>query len=167
MNRPIDRRTFLGAAAGLTLGATARAGRIVGANERVVVAVMGMGGRGTENARTFQGLPNVEVAYVCDPDAGRAEAAAVVVEKVAGARRPKTVADYRRILEDKDVDALVVTTCNHWHAPATIAACAAGKHVYVEKPCSHNPWEGEAMVAAARKHERRVQMGNQRRSWPG
>jgi predicted dehydrogenase len=76
------------------------------------------------------------------------------------------VADFRRILDDKAVDVLVIATCNHWHAPAAILGCAAGKHVYVEKPCSHNPREGELMVVAARKHDRRVQMGNQRRTWP-
>jgi predicted dehydrogenase len=168
MDRPVDRRHFLGLAAttGLTLAGSSRADRIVGANERVVVAVMGTGGRGTEHAKVWQQLPNVEVAYVCDADSGRAMKAASEVEKAATGHTPVVVADYRRILDDKNVDALVIATCNHWHAPATIAACAAGKHVYVEKPCSHNPWEGEMMVAAARKHDRRVQMGNQRRSWP-
>jgi predicted dehydrogenase len=83
------------------------------------------------------------------------------------ARKPEAVGDYRRILDDPNIDILVVATCNHWHAPAAIDACAAGKHVYVEKPCSHNPREGEWLVAAARKYDRRVQMGNQRRSRAG
>ncbi len=74
--------------------------------------------------------------------------------------------DLRQILDDKKVDAVFIATPNFWHAPATIMACAAGKHVYVEKPGSHNAWEAETMVAAARKHKRTVQMGNQRRSWP-
>ena len=74
--------------------------------------------------------------------------------------------DFREVLEDKAVDVLSIAAPNHWHAPATILACAAGKHVYVEKPCCHNPHEGELMVAAARKHKRVVQMGNQRRSCP-
>src|SRR5262249_23566745 len=91
--------------------------------------------------------------------------AADVVSKVKG-RTPKVVSDFRRILDDKAVDVLIVATCNHWHAPAAILGCAAGKHVYVEKPCSHNPREGELLVAAARKYDRRVQMGNQRRSFP-
>src|SRR5690606_31860520 len=81
-------------------------------------------------------------------------------------RRPEGVADFRRILDDRSVDALVVAAPNHWHAPATILACAAGKHVYVEKPCSHTPREGELMVEASRKHSRVGQMGNQRRSYP-
>ena len=78
----------------------------------------------------------------------------------------KAERDVRRVLDDAEVDALFVAAPNHWHAPATILACAAGKHVYVEKPCSHNPWEGEMMVQAARARHRVVQMGNQRRSWP-
>ncbi|MGB1924965.1 MAG: Gfo/Idh/MocA family protein, partial [Rubripirellula sp.] len=82
-------------------------------------------------------------------------------------RVPKVVGDFRRILDDKGIDVLVVATPNHWHAPATILGCAAGKHVYVEKPCSHTPEEGEIAVAAARRHKRMVQMGTQRRSWSG
>lgn len=169
MTDSIHRRGFLGAAAavGLSAGGASRAsgagGR--GPSETVVVAVMGTGGRGTEHAKGFAGLPNVEVAYVCDVDAARAGKAAAAVEK-AGKRTPKGVGDFRRILDDKSVDALVVATCNHWHAPAAILALAAGKHVYVEKPCSHNPREGELLVEAARRHGRVVQMGNQRRSWP-
>src|SRR5205085_8145994 len=79
---------------------------------------------------------------------------------------PQVVGDFRRILDDPAVTALVVATCNHWHAPAAILGCAAGKHVYVEKPCSHNPREGELLVEAAHRYGRHVQMGNQRRSWP-
>jgi predicted dehydrogenase len=176
-----DRRRFLGAAAAggfaaarASLGANARARGAAaaagpGPSETVVVGVMGMGGRGTSHATGFAGLPGVEVAYVCDVDERRAGMAADATAKVAsgkGGRPPKGVADFRRILDDPDVDALVIATCNHWHAPAAILACAAGKHAYVEKPCSHNPREGELLVAAARKHDRVVQMGNQRRSWP-
>ena len=84
-----------------------------------------------------------------------------------GEQRPQAITDFRRILDDPDVDALFCEAPNHWHGPATILACDAGKHVYVEKPCSHNPREGEQMVAAARKHKRAVQMGVQRRSTPG
>ena len=80
---------------------------------------------------------------------------------------PQAIGDFRKILDDSDVDALICAAPNHWHAPATILGCAAGKHVYVEKPCSHNPREGELMVEAARKHNRAVQMGSQRRSGPG
>lgn len=82
------------------------------------------------------------------------------------ATKPQVVADFRRILDDKSVDVLVVAAPNHWHAPATILGCSAGKHVYVEKPCSHTAQEGEWAVQAARKNNRVVQMGSQRRSWP-
>ena len=156
-----DRRTFLGATAVLAAAPRLTAS----ANTRLVVGVMGMGNRGPSLARTFAALPNTEVAYVCDVDPGRVGRAADALEK-DGKPRPKAVADLRRVLDDKAVDALVVAAPNHWHAPAAILACAAGKHVYVEKPCSHTPREGELLVAAARKHDRRVQMGNQRRSWP-
>lgn len=168
MTPRIDRRQFLGAAAAAgwaaTAAAPARAARR-GPNETIVVGVMGTGGRGLDHAAAFSKLDGSAVAYVCDVDRGRAEAAASAVGK-AGGKTPKAVADFRAILDDPAVDALVIATCNHWHAPAAILACAAGKHAYVEKPCSHNPREGELLVEAARKHARVVQMGNQRRSWP-
>lgn len=169
MNSPLDRRQFLGLAAttGLALSSSAGASRILGANERVRVAIIGTGGRGMDHSKNFTQNPNSEVVCVCDVDSARSEQAAEAIEKLTPGRRPRVVTDLRRALDDKTIDAVVIATCNHWHAPATIMACAAGKHVYVEKPCSHNPWEGEMMVAAARKHDRRVQMGNQRRSWPG
>ena len=164
MSEAINRRHFLGAASsslalGLPTGVANRA------QDKLIVGVMGTGGRGTELSKSFAQQANVEVAYVCDVDEKRVQRAAAEVEKVAG-KAPKTVPDFRRILDDKDVNILVVATCNHWHAPAAILGCAAGKHVYVEKPCSHNPREGELLVEASHKHDRRVQMGNQRRSWP-
>jgi predicted dehydrogenase len=164
MSSPLNRRTFLGAAA--AAGATLAAGRAEepSANDKIVVAIMGTGGRGTGHAVSFAKLPGVSVAYVCDVDADRAGKAAKAAE-AAAKTAPKVVTDFRRILDDKAVDALVIATCNHWHAPAAILACAHGKHAYVEKPCSHNPWEGVALVQAARKFKRQVQMGNQRRSW--
>jgi predicted dehydrogenase len=126
---------------------------------------MGTGGRGTSLATTFAKQPGVTIKYVCDVDKNRAAAAVAAVEK-AVKKAPEPLQDFRRILDDRKVDILVVATCNHWHAPAAILGCTHEKHIYVEKPCSHNPQEGEWMVAAARKHDRRVQMGNQRRSWP-
>src|SRR5207302_2432243 len=135
------------------------------ANQKLLVGVMGTGGRGTGLAAAFQRQAGVEIAYVCDADEARAERAAAAVQKISN-RSPRVVGDFRRILDDKAVDILVVATCNHWHAPAAILACLANKHVYVEKPCSHNPREGELLVEAARKNKRHVQMGNQRRSWP-
>ena len=158
----VSRRTFLGS----SLAATAAAPRIAAAaNDRIVVGVMGMGGRGTTLATTFAAQPNVEVAYVCDVDPERAASAQKAVAEGMKSS-PKVVGDFRRILDDKSVDVFVCAACNHWHAPSSILACEAGKHVYVEKPCSHNAREGELLVAAARKADRRVQMGNQRRSYP-
>lgn len=167
----LDRREFLAAAAttgaALSLSDQASTAGAAGPNQRLVVGVMGTGGRGTGLASAFQHQPNVDVAYVCDADQGRADRAAGIVSKASGRTAPRAVQDFRRILDDKAVDILVVATCNHWHAPAAILACTAGKHVYVEKPCSYNPREGELLVQAARKHQRKVQMGNQRRSYAG
>lgn len=169
MSQGIDRREFLGqtaltgAAVGLALG-TASQVSAASANRKVVVGVMGMS-RGRALAQAFAAHPDVEVKYVCDVDSERAGAAAESVGKRA-AKAPQAIGDFRRILDDASVDALICAAPNHWHAPATILACAAGKHVYVEKPCSHNPLEGELMVQAARKHNRAVQMGSQRRSGP-
>ncbi|WP_165075986.1 Gfo/Idh/MocA family protein [Paludisphaera rhizosphaerae] len=160
----LHRRGFLGAAgaAGFAVGT---AGKVLGANETITVGVMGLGGRGQTHASTFAGTPGVRVAYVCDVDESRTGA---TVDRLTKAKReaPKGVGDFRRILDDKGVDALIVATCNHWHAPASWLACEAGKHVYVEKPCSHTPHEGEVLIAAARKANKVVQMGNQKRSWP-
>lgn len=174
MPDPIGRRSFLGqAAAGAAtagvLAASAQA-RVRGANERVVVGVMGLS-RGRSLAVSFAKRPNVEVKYVCDADAARAEngkrvVAGVLKGQSAGIPAPQAITDFRKILDDKSVDALVCAAPNHWHGPATIMACGAGKHVYVEKPCSHNPAEGEMMIQAARKNRRAVQMGSQRRSGP-
>ena len=114
----------------------------------------------------FAKFPGVEVKYLCDVDSTRARACADTLVQ-HDVKRPETTTDFRHILDDKNVAALVCAAPNHWHGPATILACAAGKHVYVEKPCCHNPREGELMVAAARKHRRAVQMGSQLRSGPG
>jgi predicted dehydrogenase len=167
MSASLDRRHFLAASAatGLAWTAPSASQENQGANQKLIVGVMGTGSRGTALATAFQQLAGVEVAYVCDVDRGRADRAAGAVQKIS-TRAPRVVADFRRILDDKAVDILVVAACNHWHAPAAILACAANKHVYVEKPCSHNPREGELLVQIARKNKRHVQMGNQRRSWP-
>jgi len=168
MSKPLPRREFLGVAAGGAAAALATTSWAAEEppREKLVVGVMGTGGRGTALARVFQQQPNCEVAYVCGVDERRRAAAAAAVEGVAG-KAPKAVGDFREILDDKSVDVLVCAAPDHWHAPATILACKAGKHVYVEKPCCHNPREGELQIAAARKHGRVVQVGMQRRSWPG
>jgi predicted dehydrogenase len=131
----------------------------------VIVGVMGLS-RGRSLAINFARQQGVEVKWVCDADSRRS-AACVESFRKAELKTPQATTDFRQILDDPDVDALVCAAPNHWHGPATILACAAGKHVYVEKPCSHNPHEGELMVQAARKHKRAVQMGTQRRSGPG
>ena len=122
--------------------------------------------RGRSLAQTFAGLPQVEIRYVCDADQERIAACVKDLES-GGGSPPTGVTDFRRILDDPEVNALVCAAPNHWHGPATILACQAGKHVYVEKPCSHNPWEGEAMVAVAHRQQRVVQLGTQRRSSAG
>src|SRR5688500_18389860 len=126
-------------------------------NSRLRVAVMGLQ-RGLDLVNATLGTANSEVAYVCEVDSDRL---ARGMQVVTGKQKApvKAEKDVRRILDDKEVDVLFVAAPNHWHAPATILGCSAGKHVYVEKPCSHNPWEGEMMVKAARKNNRVVQMG--------
>jgi predicted dehydrogenase len=112
------------------------------AGERVVLAVMGMG-RGLDVATTFAALPNCFVKYACDVDDARAAAGVKVLEKVAANHNntpaPTPLRDFHKALDDKEITAMVVATPDHWHAPAAILAAAAGKHVYVEKPCCHNP----------------------------
>ena len=111
------------------------------------------------------GVKNVEVAYVCDVDSARLASGLKTTEGKQPDRKTQGVGDFRRILDDKNVDAISIAAPNFWHTPAAIMAMQAGKHVYVEKPGSHNPWEAEAIVAAAAKYKRKVQMGNQRRSY--
>jgi predicted dehydrogenase len=156
------RRQFLAASA-VTLSAAAFAGAADRPSGRVRLAVMGVHGRGKQLAAGFAGLDDVEIAYLIDPDSNILAPALKVVEDKQK-RTPKTEKDLRRVLEDKEVDALVVAAPDHWHALATVWACQAGKHVYVEKPVSHNLVEGRRMVEAARKYDRVVQAGTQRRS---
>src|SRR6266699_3930478 len=164
----MKRRRFLktASAAGLGLVAQRRLSALASPpSDSVVVAVMGLNGRGTVLGRTFARTPHARVAYVCDVDA-QVLAKGVAVVAASQERAPKALADFRRALDDKDVDALVIAAPDHWHAPAAILAMQAGKHVYVEKPCGHNPREGELLVEAQRKSARLVQMGTQRRSSP-
>src|SRR5437879_12417787 len=133
--------------------------------DTVRVAVMGLNGRGTVLARTFARAAYAEVAYVCDVDS-LVLAKGVSAVASAQSKAPKGLGDFRKALEDKDVDALVIAAPDHWHTPAALLAMQAGKHVYVEKPCGHNAREGELLVEAQRKHQRVVQMGTQQRSAP-
>jgi predicted dehydrogenase len=154
----MNRRTFLHAS-------TAAAGglRALGANDRVNMAVIGARGRGRDHISIFGKQPNCRVAAVCDIDQAQSERAAQLAEQVQGGK-PKEYQDLRKLLEDKEIDAVSIATCNHWHALAAIWACQAGKDVYVEKPASHNIFEGRRMVDAARKYSRMVQVGMQSRS---
>ncbi len=135
------------------------------ANEKVIIGVMGLGGRGTYLAERFAGRQDAEIAYLCDADSRRFARARNVVEEAQG-KKPKMVQDFRRILDDSNVNVLIVATPDHWHALGTIMACQAGKDVYVEKPMAHNIWEGRKMIEAARKYKRVVQVGMQSRSAP-
>ena len=155
----ITRRSFVKrtAAAGAVLASPSLLGG--GANDQLVVALIGCGGRGPGVARSLRDVKNVSVAYACDPDDGRAKKAARDLGAIP-------VSDLRRIMDDRSVDAVAVATPDHWHVPASILALDAGKHVYVEKPCSHNIREGRLLVEAAKRNGRIVQHGTQSRSSP-
>jgi predicted dehydrogenase len=139
--------------------------RIVGANETISVAIMGVNSRGLALASTFALQKNCNVAALTDVDSRALQKCAETVRGIQDGT-PQITSDFRRTLENPDVDALVVAAPDHWHAPAAILASNAGKHVYLEKPCSHNPAEGEMLVTAQKKYKNVMQMGNQRRSWP-
>jgi predicted dehydrogenase len=140
-------------------------GRNFSPNEKVLIGVMGTNGRGLEHIKSYTKIPNVEIAWICDVEEVARNKGMDLVEKLTG-KKPTGITDLRKLLENKDLDALTIAAPDHWHAPAAILACAAGKHVYVEKPCGHNPAEGELLIKAARKYKRHVQMGAQRRSMP-
>lgn len=140
--------------------------RIIGSNELIRVATIGVNSRGKSMSATFAGQKNAEVGTVCDVDSRAIPLAIEEIKKVKSNATPKSEKDCRKVLEDKSIDAIYIATPDHWHAPLTIMGCQAGKHVYVEKPLSHNPREGELAVEAARKYKRVVQMGAQRRSAP-
>lgn len=174
-NASISRRDFLNRSAATAAAATTAAAfrtRELRANtssgsvdDKIVIGMMGTGGRGRWLiVNELSKRKNVEIAYVCDCDQARAEQAAKEVETRMG-NKPK-IADFRKMLEDKRVEAVFNCTPDHWHALGTIMACQAGKDVYVEKPASHTPWEGRQMVEAARKYERVVQLGTQTRAGP-
>ncbi|MDH5608250.1 MAG: Gfo/Idh/MocA family oxidoreductase [Cyclobacteriaceae bacterium] len=140
-------------------------GRIMGANERINASIMGVNSRGLALANTFAYQPNCDLIHVCDVDS-RVLANCLTGLKERQAIEAKGFGDFRRSLESRDVDVMVIATPDHWHAPAALLSMQAGKHVYVEKPCSHNPREGELLVEAATRYTKSVQMGNQLRSWP-
>jgi len=149
----IARRTFMAG----TMSALAAP------SDRVRIAVIGVRGRGAVLTGDFLGVPNVEVAALVDVDSRVFGKAGKLVADKSG-KPASQYADLRRVLDDRTIDAVVVATPDHWHGPATLLACAAGKDVYVEKPCSHNLREGRLMVEAAERHKRIVQVGTQARS---
>lgn len=158
-----SRRKFIGyagAAGAVQFMATSRTPALASAGESVSIALIGCGRQGRGVAAQFAKLPGVRIAALCDPDQGRRDEARA--ELSAG----EPVADLRRVIDDRSIDAVIVATPDHWHAPASIMACAAGKHVYVEKPCSHNLREARLLLEAARRHRVVVQHGTQSRSNP-
>jgi predicted dehydrogenase len=154
-------KTITAGAAALALG-----GRILGANDRVRVAICGTRGRGVDNIRGFSRVSGVELAALCDVDENVLNQRLGDVQKLAQAR-PKSYVDVRKLLEDKEIDAISIATPNHWHSLIGIWACQAGKDVYIEKPCSHNTFEGRQLVKAVKKYNRICQHGSQSRSNPG
>jgi predicted dehydrogenase len=161
----VDRRQFLGATTAATLSAATALGAAQQPNNRVNLAVMGVRSRGRDLIRGFSAFEDVDITYMCDVD----DNVIANAQKAVNARQknaPRVEKDIRRILQDKDVTAVAIAAPDHWHALATIWACEAGKHVYVEKPASHNLVEGRRMVEVVRQHDRIVQLGTQRRSAP-
>ncbi len=138
-------------------------GRIVGANDRINVAVIGIRSRGMQLAKGFAEIPNVHVKTLVDVDENLFAESVQAMEQLQGIS-PATEWDLRRVLDDPDIDAIAIATPDHWHALASIWACQVGKHVYVEKPCCHNLWEGRKMVEAARRYNCLVAVGYQNRS---
>jgi predicted dehydrogenase len=169
MEASFTRRDFLKSAAKTTASLSALSSitflphpqRVMGANDRVRVAVCGLHGRGKDHLEAYSHVPNVEIAALCDVDES-------VLRKRLGevGGKPQTYVDVRKLLEDKSIDAISIATPNHWHSLMAIWACQAGKDVYVEKPCSHNLWEGRQLVRAAEKYQSIVQHGTQIRSAP-
>lgn len=164
----ISRRSFIKGTTS-AVAATALSGPmmfsqdVLGANDKIRVAVLGLHGRGKDHVKGYMNLDNVEVTTLCDPDMNVLKKRAKEFKEKYG-KKVKLVQDLRKVFENKDIDVVSIATTNHWHALATIWACQAGKDVYVEKPGSHNIWEGRKMVEAANKYDRIVQHGVQLRS---
>ena len=145
----------------MTAGAAVRG--LASPNDTIRMGVVGCGGRGSSHVSAWSSMPNVEIAALCDVDESHiADKLKALASK--GVKKPATYVDVRKLLESKDIDAISIASPNHWHTLQTIWACQAGKDVYVEKPCSHNVFESQQIVAAARKYDRIVQQGSQSRS---
>ncbi|TAH05875.1 MAG: gfo/Idh/MocA family oxidoreductase, partial [Sphingobacteriales bacterium] len=164
----MNRRKFLKNTSLATAGVSILNFPIFGKNapsNKVVLGIMGVNSRGAYLAECFSKLANVEIAYLCDVE--DSAIANGLKPFATAARKPKVIKDIRELVKQKDFDALLVATPDHWHAPATLLGVSHGKHVYVEKPCGHNAYEGELLVQAMKKYPKQlIQMGNQRRSMP-
>lgn len=168
--RNFIKRAIVGSAAlsfgGVLEGFSAKSyNNIVGANERIKVGAIGVNSRGRALACNFAKQKNCEIVGVCDVDSRALQKCKEAVLKI----KENSIGEYkdlRMMLENKNIDAVLIATPDHWHAPAALLAVKAGKHVYLEKPCSHSPEEGEILIKGAQKYNRIMQMGNQRRSWP-
>lgn len=167
--RTFIRKAFAGsvglASAGSILPGSAFKGIFSNPSDIINIAIIGCNSRGESMAGTFARQSGVKVTWICDVDDNAIKKGIKSVRDVTGIE-PTGIKDFRKALEDKDLDAVYIATPDHWHAPAAIMCLKAGKHVYVEKPISHNPAEGELLVKAAEKYNKIVQIGTQRRSWP-
>ena len=166
-----SRRDFLkvtgAGVASTALGVTTSSyARIMGANDRVRVGICGVRGRGNDHIHGFSRVPEAQIAALCDVDESVLNHRLEDIEKM-GLPKPKSYVDVRKLLEDKEIDAISIAAPNHWHSLMAIWACQAGKDVYVEKPCSHNTFEGRQLVRAVKKYNRICQHGSQWRSNPG
>ena len=161
--RKFIKQTAMGALGTIIVPQVSFGQNIFAANETVNVAVIGVGGRAKSLTQAIHKYKFAKIIYTCDVDDEIIEEHNSFLQKNIG-YVPKVEKDFRKILDDKDVDAVFIVTPEHWHAPMSIMAMQAGKHVYVEKPCSHNPHENELLVAAQKKYKKVVQMGNQQRS---
>jgi predicted dehydrogenase len=163
----MNRRNFIKNTSLATAGITVLNFPVFGKNapsNKVVLAVMGVNSRGSYLAKSFSSLPNVEVAYICDVEDHAIQNGMDALKNAR--RKPSVVKDIRKLVTQKDFDALLIAAPDHWHTPAAILGVQNGKHVYVEKPCGHDPNEGELISLAYKKYGKHIQMGNQRRSMP-
>ncbi len=163
----LTRRDFIKSSmiTGATIAMAAPYSRALGANDDIRIAIVGVGGQGSNHIGFFHKLEGVRIVAICDADEEHLNKQASEFEKKYE-QKVRTYRDVRELLEDKSIDVITSATPNHWHSLVTIWACQAGKDVYIEKPVSHNIWEGRKMVEAARKYNRIVQAGTQQRSCP-
>lgn len=173
MPKDVNRRNFIKTVAtgslGLGVMSSAHSFNILSqypVQDKVRVAIMGVNGRGSQHIQAFAKVPNAEISYLCDVDSRAVTNGLSLAEKSGVSKLPQGISDFRRALDDQNVDAISIALPDHWHTPMALMALKAGKHVYIEKPGSHNPAEGELLSKATSTYGKVVQMGNQRRSWP-